>query len=465
MRCLLCLFAIFFVLPHLSAQERRPNIVFIVADDLGFGDLGCYGQDKIRTPAIDRLATEGMRFKQFYSGSPVCAPSRCVLMTGKHSGHAYIRSNSEVQPEGQRPIPADTVTIASILKRLGYRTGAIGKWGLGPFGSSGDPLKHGFDFFFGYNCQRHAHNFYPTFIYRNDQRVPLEGNTGGATGKQYTHDLMEVEALEFIRKHQKDPFFLYLPFTIPHLALQVPEDSLNEYKGKFEETPYKGKAYQHHDTPRAAYAAMITRLDRTVGRIMDLLKSLSLDENTIVFFTSDNGAGASGTAGLDTLFFGSKGKLRAFKGSVHEGGLRVPMIVRWPGKIPAGKTTDHLGAFQDVLPTLCEAAGAVMPADTDGISFLPVCQGKAQKAHPYLYFEYFGGGGQQAVRMGEWKAVRTDLLKKGVTKLQLFNLAKDEGETTDVAAQHPDIVARIERIMQEAHAPSELFPIPALDKK
>lgn len=450
--------------PLHASQPKKPNIIYILADDLGYGDVGCYGQKKINTPTLDRMAKEGLRFSQHYAGNAVCAPSRCVLMTGLHSGHAQIRNNKETKPDGQQPIAADTVTIARLLQALGYATGMIGKWGLGMHDSTGDPQKQGFDHFFGYYCQRHAHNHYPTFLWRNGQKVPLEGNPGGATGKQHSHDLFEKEALDFIRKHKDRPFFLYLPFTIPHVALQVPEDSLAEYKGKWDDPPYKGgKGYQPHDHPRAAYAAMITRMDRTIGRILDLLRDLNLDEDTIILFSSDNGPTHDGVGGSDSLFFLSAGILRGFKGSLFEGGVRVPMIVRWPRRCPPGRTTDHLSGFQDVLPTLCEIAGAKTPNKLDGISMLPTMLGKGeQKKHDFLYWEFPGYGGQQAVRMGDWKALRQNM-QKGNLKLQLFNLAKDPSETTDVAAQNPAVVERMHAILREQHVPSSTFPFKAID--
>lgn len=450
--------------PLHASQPKKPNIIYILADDLGYGDVGCYGQKKIKTPTLDRMAKEGLRFTQHYAGNAVCAPSRCVLMTGLHSGHAQIRNNKETKPDGQQPIAADTVTIARLLQALGYATGMIGKWGLGMHDSTGDPQKQGFDHFFGYYCQRHAHNHYPTFLWRNGQKVPLEGNPGGATGKQHSHDLFEKEALDFIRKHKDRPFFLYLPFTIPHVALQVPDDSLAEYKGKWDDPPYKGgKGYQPHDHPRAAYAAMITRMDRTIGRILDLLRDLNLDEDTIILFSSDNGPTHDGVGGSDSLFFLSAGILRGFKGSLFEGGVRVPMIVRWPRRCPPGRTTDHLSGFQDVLPTLCEIAGAKTPNKLDGISMLPTMLGKGeQKKHDFLYWEFPGYGGQQAVRMGDWKALRQNM-QKGNLKLQLFNLAKDPSETTDVAAQNPAVVERMHAILREQHVPSSTFPFKAID--
>ncbi|MGF1580122.1 MAG: arylsulfatase [Gemmataceae bacterium] len=449
-----------------TKERRKPNIIFIMADDLGFAELGCYGQKKIRTPFLDQMAKEGIRFTQHYAGNAVCAPSRCVLMTGLHSGHTYIRNNKEVRPEGQAPIPDHVLTVAEILKQAGYVTGCFGKWGLGPPNSEGDPLNQGFDEFYGYNCQRHAHNFYPRYLYKNRKKITLKGNNRGLTGKQYSHDLLEEEALGFIRRHQKKSFFLYVPFTIPHLALQVPEDSLKEYKGKWEDPPYKGgKGYLPHPHPRAAYAAMVTRMDRSVGRILALLRDLNLDEDTIIFFTSDNGATYNRLGGSDSYFFFSNGLLREFKGSLHEGGIRVPMIVRWKGKIKPETKTDLISAFYDVMPTLCDIAGAKTPKKTDGISFLPTLLGKTakQKRHEYLYWEFSGYGGQQAVRMDKWKAIRKKL-RRGKLQVYLYDLEKDISEKTDVAQQHPKIVQRIEQIMRENHTPSKLFPIPALDK-
>lgn len=459
-----------------SNAARKPNIIFILADDLGWGDLGSYGNTKIRTPYLDRMAKEGMRFTQFYSGSPVCAPSRCVLLTGKHGGHAFIRDNREWRPEGQYPIPAGEVTLAELLKAQGYATGAFGKWGLGYPGSEGDPNRQGFDLFYGYNCQREAHNFYPAHLWRNDKKIVLEGNNRGLSGKHYSHDLIEAEALQFIRDNRDKPFFLYAPFTIPHLALQVPEDSLAEYVGKWDDPPYDGKSgYLPHPTPRAAYAAMVTRLDRSVGRLLALLKELKLDEDTLVIFSSDNG-GAFGAVdretfefkpgragGTDYVFFGSTGKFRAFKGSVYEGGIRVPFIARWPGKIKAGMVNELPAAFYDVLPTLGEVAGAQPPQNLDGMSILPALLGKGkQRKHEFLFWDFNGYGGQQAVRLGDWKGVRRNL-HRGHTKIELYHLADDVGETKDLAAQRPDLVKRIEQIMAEQHMPSALFPLKALD--
>lgn len=447
-----------------SAPQKRPNIIFILADDLGYAELGSYGQKKIRTPNLDRMAAEGMRFTQFYAGSPVCAPSRYVLMTGRHGGHAYIRDNKEVQPEGQWPIPAETLTVAELLKAKGYATGAFGKWGLGFVGSDGDPNKQGFDEFYGYNCQRQAHNFYPEYLWRNDQKVRLEGNTRGLTGKHYSHDLIEGEALDFIRRHKEQPFFLYVPFTIPHLALQVPDDSLAEYLGKWDDPAYDGKnGYLPHPHPRAAYAAMVTRMDRSVGRILQLVKELGLDDNTIIMFSSDNGPTYDRLGGSDSAFFESAGIFRGLKGSVYEGGIRVPLIARWPGRIKPGTTSDLPAVFYDVLPTLCDLAGAKSPRETDGLSFVPALTGKGrQRKHEFLFWDFNGYGGQQAVRLGDWKAVRQNIAK-GNLRIELYNLATDPGEKQDVAERNPAIVKRMEKIMRAGHEPSVLFPVKALD--
>jgi arylsulfatase len=383
-------------------------------------------------------------------------------MTGKHGGHAWVRNNTEVKPEGQTPLPKSEVTVAELLKKQGYTTAAIGKWGLGPPGTEGDPLAHGFDHFFGYNCQRHAHNHYPTYLWRDDRKEKLEGNDGTATGKQHTHDLFEREALAFLRTSKDKPFFLYLPVTIPHVAIQVPDDSLAEYKGKWDDPAYDGKkGYQPHPAPRAGYAAMVTRMDRTVGRVLDLLKELKMEENTLVLFSSDNGPTHGGVGGSDSAFFESAGVFRGLKGDVYEGGIRVPLIARWPGKIKPG-TIDHICYFPDMLPTLLDVAGAAnaTPKNVDGISFLPTLLGQKEKQtpHEYLFWEFHGYGGQQALRMGDWKAVRRDI-NKGNTKIELYNLKDDVSEKTNVADKHADVVAKMEKRMREAHSPSKQYPL------
>ena len=448
-----------------SRGGRPPNIVLVVADDLGYAELGSYGQKRIRTPHLDRLAAEGLRFTDFYAGSPVCAPSRYVLMTGLHGGHAYLRDNREVQSEGQWPIPDSTVTIAELLRERGYATGAFGKWGLGFVGSEGDPNRQGFDLFYGYNCQRQAHNFYPTHLWRNDRKELLEGNHRGVTGRQYSHDLIEAEALRFVREHRDRPFFLFVPFTIPHLALQVPEDSLAEYRGQWEDPPYDGKnGYLPHPNPRAAYAAMVTRMDRSVGRLMETLRQAGLDRQTIVLFTSDNGPTYDRLGGSDSDFFQSAGVFRGYKGSVYEGGIRVPLIARWPGRIKAGRTSALPAAFYDLLPTLVEIAGGQIPQPVDGISLVPTLIGRGtQPRHKFLVWDFNGYGGQQAVRYGDWKGVRRDI-SKGNRALELYNLRRDPRERDDVARANPKIVQEIERILLANHDPSTLFPLPAVDQ-
>lgn len=470
----------------LDEQSRRPNIILIVADDLGYGELGAYGQTKIRTPRLDRMAAEGMRFTQHYSGSPVCAPSRGTLLTGLHTGHAYIRNNDEMASrgdvwndlslEGQRPLPAGTTTIGTVLKQAGYTTAAMGKWGLGGPGSVGEPNRQGFDHFFGYLCQRIAHSFYPPWLWRNDQKVLLDNEyyfphqqlPAGAnpddpaayarfSGKEYSHDLIVNEALGFVRANRDRPFFLYLPFTIPHVALQVPEDSLKEYEGAFPETPYlgtgaTGTGYLPHRTPHAAYAAMITRMDRDIGRVLDLVAELELDERTVVFFTSDNGP--SWVGGADPDFFASRGPLRGRKAQVYEGGIRVPLIARWPGRIRKGSESNLPSAFWDYLPTLAEIAGASTPGGIDGVSFAPQLLGREtdQPRHEYLYWEY---SGWQVVRLGDWKGIRP----ANSEAIELYHLGRDIGETTNVAAFEPAVVARIAEIMQNGRTESELFPL------
>jgi arylsulfatase len=447
-----------------AEKPRTPNIVFILADDLGYAEVGCYGQKKIKTPRLDQMAREGMRFTQFYCGNAVCAPSRCVLMTGKHAGHAHVRDNRSVKPEGQIAIPADSATLAKLLKSQGYATAAVGKWGLGSPGSEGDPNHQGFDLFFGYNCQGHAHNHYPTYLWRNNQREGLD-NDGTLKGRQHSHDLFEAEALKFIRDNRDKRFFLYVPFTIPHVALQVPDDSLKEYLGQWDDPPYRGnKGYLPNEHPRATYAAMVTRMDRSVGRILDLLKTLHLDNDTIVMFSSDNGPTHDHAGGADSEFFESAGPLRGLKGSLYEGGIRVPFIVRWPGKIKAGRTSDLPAVFYDIMPTLAGLSGAETLKDADGVSIVPTLMDQGeQRQHPYLYWEFAGYGGQQAVRLGDWKGVRRQL-QKGQRVTELYNLAEDIGEKNNLASQQPEVLARIEKIMKEQHTPSRVFPIKALDQ-
>ncbi|MGL5095887.1 MAG: arylsulfatase, partial [Planctomycetia bacterium] len=424
-----------------SETAKPLNVVLIVADDLGWAELGCYGQQKIRTPNIDRIAAEGVKFTQFYSAFPVCAPSRCALMTGRHAGRCAIRNNADAGPEGQYPLPAEEVTLAEVLRERGYKTAAVGKWGLGAIDGAGAPHEQGFDLFFGYNNQRHAHNHYPSWLYRNTQKEAQPGNSDAAVGETYSHDQFEREALVFLEKAKDDPFFLYLPFASPHLALQVPEDSLAEYLGAWDDPPYKGgHGYQPHRAPRAAYAAMVTRLDRTVGRLMESLTALGVADRTLVLFTSDNGPSFRAGGG-DSEFFQSTGGLRGLKGSVYEGGVRAPLIARLPGRLPAGRTIEFPAAMYDLLPTVCEAVGGETPEGIDGVSLWPALTGAStDPVHDELYWEFAGYGAQQALRWGDWKGVRQNL-NKGKLHIELYNLRDDPSEKTDVSARHPTVVA------------------------
>jgi arylsulfatase len=451
----------------------------LLADDLGYGELGCYGQEKIETPHLDRLAAEGLRFTQTYAGAPVCAPSRCVLMTGRQLSNAYIRGNREVKPEGQWPIPADAVTVPELLKPLGYTTGCVGKWGLGAVGSTGDPNSQGFDFYYGYICQRVAHNYYPPHLWLNGQKHILDNpvfsahqklKTAPASydrfyGNEYAPDRMLSAALAFVRRNQGQPFFLYLPFVEPHVAIQPPKEWVDRYPKEWDPEPYLGqRGYLPHPRPRAGYAAMISHLDDHVGRVVQLIDELGLGEDTLILFSSDNGA-THDAGGVDTEFFDSVGPLRGRKGSVYEGGLRVPTIARWTGKITAGATTDHVSGFQDVMPTLVEIAGGTPPDGIDGISFAPTLLGRGeQRQHDHMVWEFFGYGGQQAVRMGQWKAVRRQVHKKA-TPIELYDLSVDVAESNDVAAEHPDIVARMAHIMRTERTPNADFPIEMLDRR
>ena len=444
----------------------KPNIIFILADDLGYNELGCYGQEIIRTPNIDQLATDGMRFTQHYSGSPVCAPSRSVLMTGLHTGHTYTRDNLEIQPEGQAPIPDSALTIAEVLKGQGYVTAAMGKWGLGFPGSEGDPNKQGFDLFFGYNCQRHAHNHYPRYLWRNDEKIMLEGNDRTLYGEQYSQDLFTREALNFITENRDTAFFLFLPLIIPHVSIQVPDESLLEYKDKIPETPYDHHPYYlEHPYPHAGYAAMVTHMDKAIGWIMDRLKELGLDENTIVIFSSDNGPTYGRVGGADSEFFNSAGSFRGLKGSVYEGGIRVPFIARWPGRIAPNTTSDHLSYFPDLFATFSELAEVENNFAIDGISMAPVLFGEeGQENHEFLYWEFPAYGGQQAIRYGKWKGVRQGLFKDPSAPMELYDLSTDIAESHDLADQYPDIIQILDSLMKASHIPSPTFPFEALDK-
>ncbi len=440
--------------------DRRglPNIILILADDLGYAELGCYGQKKIRTPNLDRLAREGMRLTQFYSSAPVCAPARCCLMTGKHAGHAIIRDNDERQPGpfgdafgGQYPLPEGCVTIPTLLGADGYRCGAFGKWGLGGVGTSGDPLEQGFDRFFGYNCQRHAHNLYPRYLLDDQKKRVLSGNTRGRSGAVYGPKVVADEMLRFIRQNKDRRFFVYYASVLPHLALQAPEEEIAAYRGKWPETPYTGKAYLPHPTPKACYAAMVSFLDKQIGRMMGLLEELELAENTVILFTSDNGT-ASDRRQVDAAFFASVGPLRGLKGSLYEGGLRVPLVARWPGHIPPNSTSAHLSAGYDLLPTLCGIAGIEPPADCDGVSFLPTLtgHGEQQEEHAYLIWDFPGYGGQLAVRSGDWKGVWPHQRRRPPGTFELYHLRRDPAEEDNVADSNPIVAARLEHLLKAA---------------
>lgn len=433
-----------------AADAKRPSIVFILADDLGYGDLGCYGQERIRTPNIDRLAAQGKRFTQCYAGSTVCAPSRCSLMTGLHTGHGRVRGNALV------PLRPEDITIAEVLQPAGYATGIFGKWGLGEPGTTGLPNRQGFDEWFGFLNQHHAHNYYPDYLWKNERKYRLEGNEEkpgsnyAIKAVQYAPDLFTREALAFLDRHRSGPFLLFLTSTLPHAnnergraegnGMEVPSDA-----------PYSAEPWPQVEKN---HAAMITRLDGDVGRVLDRLEALGLEDDTIVFFASDNGPHREG--GADPAFFRSSGPLRGFKRAMYDGGIRVPMIVRWPGHIEAGSVSDAVWAFWDVLPTLADVAGVPAPPGIDGVSQVPVILGTGKPAsREFLYWEFHEGGFKQAVRTGDWKAVRAGPGRP----LELFNLEDDIGETHDVAANHPDVVARIEAYLRTARSDSPDFPI------
>jgi arylsulfatase len=473
--------------------NQKPNIIFFLADDLGYGEVGAYGQEKIKTPNIDKLAGQGMRFTQHYSGAPVCAPARCIFLTGKHAGHAVIRGNDEwtergdvwnyekasADPslEGQRPMPENTITLGKLLQDAGYKTAVFGKWGLGAPGTEGAPNNQGFDYFYGYNCQRQAHNLYPPHLWENEKKDTLnneliiphirldslldpldESSYSRFTQKEYAPEKIHQKALAFIDENKDQPFFMYYASPLSHVPLQVPKDFVDDYRKEFgDEEPYLGeKGYFPNRYPRATYAAMITYLDHQLGELIEALKAQGIYENTIIFFTSDNGPTYAG--GVDFEFFeSSKPFTNGYgrtKGFLYEGGIRVPMIASWPGQIEPGTESDHISAFYDFLPTLCELANAAAPAETDGISFVPALFGEPQQAHECLYWEQPEYKGQQAVRMGKWKAVRKNI-RDGNLTIELYNLETDILEQNDLSNQYPEIVQRIEEIMKLEHVPSE----------
>jgi arylsulfatase A len=471
-RAAVCTLVVIAIGSETATAQSPPNIILIVADDLGYGELGCYGQQLIKTPHLDRLAAEGVRFTQYYAGSPVCAPSRCTLMTGKHTGHAFIRNNHEMKENairnpqlgqefvGQLPLTNAEVTVAELLHARGYATAAIGKWGLGLLGTEGDPRRQGFDSFYGYYCQVHAHNHYPRYLWDNDQLKMLPSNDDPLHGTTHSQDKFVEHAKSFIRANRTGPFLLYLPLIIPHVSIQPPANELAQYAGKVPEAPYEhGKLhYVKHPTPRAGYAAMVSYLDRGVGEIVDLVDELGLGENTLILFTSDNGATYERVGGSDSTFFHSTGGLRGRKGTAYEGGLRVPLLARWPGAIEPGES-NAVCASWDILPTLCEAAGATPPADVDGISLLKLLTHQQPlPRRDYLYWEFTGYDGWQAIRWGDWKGVRKNIAR-GNSQWQVFNLADDPAEKHNLANDRPDIVAKIAALAAAAHVDSKEFPM------
>ena len=432
---------------------QKPNIIYILLDDAGYGDLSCYGQEKFQTPHIDRLAREGMKFTNHYAGSTVCAPTRSVIMSGLHTGHTASRGNREIRPVGQFPIPASTFTIAEALKKAGYATGAFGKWGLGNPGSEGDPIHQGFDRFFGYNCQRNAHTYYPTWLFDDLRKIELDGKT-------YAHDLIMDRAVEWIDRNHEGPFFCFLPVTIPHAAMHVPEKYAAPFRKKFPEFENKVGRYGNNrpfaKNPAAQFAGMMTALDHGIGRVLKSLEAHGIDKDTIILLSSDNGPHKEGGHMPD--YFNSGGGLRGHKRDLYEGGIRCPLLVRWPGKVKAGSTSDHISAHWDLLPTFCELAGTETPQDLDGISFLPTLLGKPQKQHDYLYWEFFEGGGKRAVRIGKWKAVQNQVNRKGQdAPIEIYDLEKDRAETSNLAAQNSELITRVRKIFKAAHTPSPLW--------
>ncbi len=460
------------LLAFLAACEEKketmvsPNIIYILADDMGYGDLSIMGQQKFSTPNIDKLAAEGMLFTQHYAGSPVCAPSRSALMTGLHTGHTPIRGNKEIQPEGQHPLPSSYLTIAEILTKAGYTTGLFGKWGLGYPGSEGEPLKRGFDTFYGYNCQRVAHNYYPTHLWDNNNKIIFQDNHGG-NHVTYAPHLIQQETLKFIEVNKDRPFFAYVPTTIPHAKLEIPKNYLANYKDKLEPEkltpenlqarPYdRIKNDQSRQNAHETFAAMVHVLDEQVGEIVAKVKELGLEENTIIMFTSDNGPHYED--GGDPDYFDSNGIYRGYKRDLYEGGIRVPMIARWPGKIAPGTQSDHLSAFWDVLPTMTEIAGIETPQKIDGISFLPTLLGENenQQKHDFLYWEFPAMGGRKALRIGKWKTVVYDLKTDNPKVPELYDIESDPSEENNIADQYPEIVEEALSMMRQQSTPSDI---------
>ncbi len=461
--------------PQLAVAQQSPNVIYILADDLGIGDIGCYGQTKILTPNIDKLANDGMLFTQHYSGSTVSAPSRCVLLTGLHTGHSQIRANKELQFEGQTPLEEETYTLATLFKERGYSTAAFGKWGLGYPGSSGDPINVGFDEFFGYNCQRQAHRYYPQHLWHNDKKVILEGNDT-KNKVVFAPDLIHERTLEFIEENAGNPFFAYVSIIQPHAELIAPEDEiLAFYDGKFLETPYVGQkagdeygsadfkesGYCSQPKPRATFAAMVARIDKYVGEIVEKLEQEGIAENTIIIFSSDNGAHQAG--GADPDFFDSNAEFRGYKRSLTDGGIRTPMLVKWSGVVEAGSTSDHISAFWDVMPTFADILNVDVSSKSNGISMLPTLRSKGkQRKHEALYWEHRG---EVAVRVGNWKGICYGMASDDNAPIELYDIIADVDETNDVSASHPKVVNRIREIMSREHTPNKTFPLTLSERK
>ncbi len=437
--------------------EKKPNIIYILADDAGIGDIGCYGQKKIKTPNIDAMAKDGIKFTQHYSGSTVCGPSRSCLMTGQHTGHTTIRGNGKIS------LKSNDVTIPQLLKKAGYTTGVVGKWGLGETREKqmegktpGAAHNRGFDRSLVYESHVAAHHYYPNFLWKNGKKELYPNNPQKRT--HYSHDLFTNFSLDFIKENKSKPFFLYVAYTTPHVDLDVPDDSMKPYLKPFApERPYKGSHYRSHKTPHACFAGMISRMDRDVGKIRQLLKDLNIDQNTLVIFTSDNGATPAG--GADPKFFNSNGEFRGIKRDLYEGGVRAPHLAVWPKVIKPGTTTDHISAQWDFMATACDITGLKTPENSDGISFLPTLlnQPNQQKKHSHLYWEFFERGGKQAVRKGDWKAVRLNVNSNRNAPIELYNLANDIGETKNIAAKYPEIVAEMEKLMRTSRTESPYF--------
>lgn len=447
-----------------SQPVNKPNVIFILADDLGYGDIGAYGQTLIKTPHIDALAKEGIKFTQFYAGTSVCAPSRSSLMTGQHTGHTPIRGNKEIIPEGQFPLKGSAYTIAELFKNAGYVTGSFGKWGLGFVGTEGDPNKQGFEQFFGYNCQRVSHDYYPDHLWENGTRFELPNSL--TKSEVYAPDIIQDRALRFIDTNRSQPFFALMSFNLPHAGLELPENDklFLDYRNVFNESPKNVKAvkagpsfYKGQPYPRSTYAAMVTRLDIYVGELVSKLKELGIEKNTLIIFTSDNGPHVEG--GNDPQFFNSNGGFRGLKRDLYEGGIRVPMIISWPSVISAGGVSNHIGAFWDFMPTFADITNQQQPRDIDGISILPALQGRGtQQQHDYLYWEFHENGGRQAVRMGKWKGVKLNARTNFDSPVELYDLVNDPGESRNIAESNPEITKKIAEIMKNARVENSDYP-------